>query len=60
MGEESERQEEKGCGNGEPGGVWGAQGEEPALGAAGSPALRRSRSEEPGARGPGRDGPAPE
>lgn len=60
VGEESERQEEKGCGNEEPRGVWGAQGEETALGAAGSPAVRRSRSEKPGARGPGREEPAPE
>lgn len=60
VGEESERQDEKGCGNGEPGGVWGAHGEERAQGAAGIPALRRSRSEGLGARGPGREGPAPE
>lgn len=50
VGEESERQEEKGCGNEEPGGVWGAQGEETALGAAGSPAVRLcgAKNREPG------------
>lgn len=59
MGEKSERQEEKGCGNEEPGGVWGTQGRRRRWAPRGARhyGAPGAKNREPA--GPGREGPAP-